>query len=188
MKIWKLSYDYDHEQNNQYILSTKDKSYRRHFDECMTGDLEVKKEFEGVEIERVDGTKRCDFPKLWYASKTLLCSQKAKFVLQDLIGNDVEFIHTTCAEEELYIIHTLCYKNSVDHDASKIRSLSSGLEVEYLSYSFIEERIENANIFKVFLNNRTYSTEIFVTSEFKNVVEQHGLTGIEFVEVWNSDN
>lgn len=185
MRIWKLSYDYANEQNNQYILSSKDRNYRRHFDDCMTSDIEVKKEFEGVEIERVDGNQRCDFPKLWNAPKTLICSIQAKRVLQGLIGDCVEFIPTTCIEE-LYIIHTLCYKNALDHDTSKIRALPSGLEVEYLTYSFIAERIENANIFKVLLNNRPYTTEIFVTSEFKSVVEQYGLTGITFIEVWHS--
>ena len=110
----------------------------------------------------------------------------AKRVLQGLIGDCVEFIPTTCIEEELYIIHTLFYKNALDHDTSKIRALPSGLEVEYLTYSFIAERIENANIFKVLLNNRPYTTEIFVTSEFKSVVEQYGLTGITFIEVWHS--
>lgn len=103
-----------------------------------------------------------------------------------MIGNYVEFIPTTCSVEELYIIHTLRYIDAVDHDKSEIRALPSGLEVEYLTYSFIEERIENVNIFKVLLNNKKQTTNIFVTAEFKGAIEQTGLTGLKFIEVWDS--
>lgn len=188
MKIWQISYDYDNEHNNQFVLCNKEKVFLQRFEKCMYNDIKVKEDFDGLEIERISGDKTCDFPKLWYAMTTLMCSKKAKDLLQNLIDNDVEFIPTKCNEDELYIIHTLHYKDAVDHDSSEIRSLSSGLEVEYLSYSFIEEKIENANIFKVLLNNNHYTTKIFVTSEFKDIVEQNGLTGIKFTEVWNSDD
>lgn len=159
----------------------------RRFNDDILNHNKLNGKFDGVEIEHVYGTEQCDFPKFWTAPLTLLCSKRAKSVLQDLIGDCVEFIPTDATNENLYLIHTLHYENAIDHDASVIRKLPSGLEVEYLSYSFIEERIKSLSIFKVLLNTRPYTTEIFVTSKFKNVVEKNELTGIQFVEIWNSD-
>ncbi len=180
-----LAYNYD--ENKQYVLKNTDSSFSKKFNEGMFGTSQIKDRFDGIQIEHVWGKTICDFPKFWGASLSLLISRKAKEVLQPLIDDCVEFISTDCLHEELYLIHTLKYLDAVDHDTSLIRKLPSGLEVEYLTYQFIREQLGDTNMFRVLLNNRPYTTDIFVTSKLKKAIEDNELTGIDFIEVWDSE-
>ena len=42
-------------------------------------------------------------------------------------------------------------------------------------------------MFKVLLNGRIYDSEIYVSSEIKEKIEEFNLIGFELTEMWDSD-
>ncbi len=138
-------------------------------------------------IELIDEGKKADLVKLWNAMETLLCSEHAKNELENVIGDYVEFIPARYKTETFYIIRILYNLNAVDYKHSKFEQLKTGLIVGLKEYAFLERIIKDIPIFKLRLNNKIYSTEIFVTSCFKERIEERKLTGFVFIKVWDSE-
>lgn len=58
MKIWKLTYDFDNNSNNDYRVFTEDGTYPRQFSESMRNDSKVKDEWNGIALEHISGEKK----------------------------------------------------------------------------------------------------------------------------------
>ncbi|NQX71676.1 hypothetical protein HQN90_36925 [Paenibacillus alba] len=113
-------------------------------------------------------------------------NDKAMKALHDLIKDDVEVLPYLHPKDTYYAINVLnvidCLDRSmavldIDEKYNVVRNINK--------YTFHEERIEHAIIFKIPENLRS---EIFVTDIFKEKVEQAGLTGFRFAEIWDSEN
>ena len=86
------------------------------------------------------------------------------------------------------MINIISVIEATDHDKCIVRKSASGREVGYEKYVFIPEKVQGINIFKILFKGHIHSTMTFVSSEFKERVEQNHLTGFEFIEVWDSDS
>lgn len=185
MKIWRLEIDFrDYE---SFQLVNKDKEFLKQFKSSILSGKEQNGRLDGLEVEVIDGNAISDLSKFWNASGTMLFSEKAKICLEDLVNNCVEFIQIKYKERVMYIVNIVAIIDAVNYKNAVFRKLDTGLIVGLNKYSFITNKIKGDNIFKVILNDRIFTTEIFVTSEFKTKVEENKLLGFKFVEVWDSE-
>ncbi len=184
MKIWKLKCELREYESFQLI--NKDKDFLKEFKEkVLCG--KYQKEFENIDLEVVEGELTTDLPKFWSCTGTLLFSEKAKECLEKILGNSVQFIMTKADNRIFYIVNILTIVDAINYEEAILRRLDTGLVVGLEKYSFLTDKIENLNMFKVLLNGKVYSTEIYVTEEMKNKVENEQLIGFKFELVWDSE-
>ena len=186
MKIWRLEIDFGEYESFQLV--NKDKQFLREFKNKILSGKPQNGELDNMEIEIVEGEIATDLPKFWSASGTMLFSEKSKNCLESLISDCVELIPIKYQNTTIYMINILCLTDTIDYSNAILKKLDSGLVVGVESYSFVTSKIQDFNMFKLMLNGRIYSTEIFVTSEFKTRVEENKLLGFKFVEVWDSNS
>lgn len=107
-------------------------------------------------------------------------SPRARTLLEPLITKQVEFLPF---ETPVGLYHGLHVKYvdclDVDH-AEVIRFKSSGRIMEVEKYAFYWERLEGIHIFRV---PELGLSRLFVSDEFKRVVEENSLTGLLFYPV-----
>ncbi len=187
MKIWRLKYSLN-EEYKAYQLKNLENPFYKDFCEKTKGGIELNGEFDNVEIDSVDGSKKSDLAHFWAGGNFILSNDNAKECLEDLIRESVEFIPLIYEKSTLYMINIISVIAATDHDKCIVRKSASGREVGYEKYVFIPEKVQGINIFKILFKGHIHSTMTFVSSEFKERVEQNHLTGFEFIEVWDSDS
>lgn len=184
MKIWRLKNNLKDFESVQ--LKDVDDDFLTYFmSEIKFGKMQ-KDKFSYLEVEIVDKGEISDLPKFWTCSGIFVLSERAKTCLDELIKDCVEFIPLKCHDRVLYLINILSIIDAINYEQASFERLSTGLVVGMNQYSFHKERIEGLNIFVTTLNGHIHSTEVFVTSEFKDIVEKNNLKGFKFVEVWDS--
>ncbi|MBQ7944241.1 MAG: hypothetical protein IJ326_09300 [Lachnospiraceae bacterium] len=185
MKIWKLKSELGEYESFQ--LLSQDKDFLKDFkDKILSGQLQ-KGKLENLELELVEGEKYSDLPKLWSCSGILMFSERAKECLDDLLGNSVEYVEARTDNKTFYIVNILEILDAINYEEAVLRRLDTGLVVGFDKYSFLKEKIQNLHMFKVLLNGKIYSTEIYVTEELKEKVEMEQLIGFKFELVWDSE-
>ncbi|CAI8805992.1 imm11 family protein [Bacillus pseudomycoides] len=188
MKIWELRgsvNDYE-----SFQLLNFDQDHEKYFDGKFDLAKRLSHSWGDILIECVEEGKQSDCPHFWGRNGTLLISNKAKKLLEALIGNEVEFLPLmhNVTNEPYYAVHVLNHLDAIDNTNTIFKKLRSGLIVGCEKYSFISNVIENEDIFKVFLNNYVYSISVFVSDKLRNAILESDLTGFEFVEVWDSES
>ncbi|MEK8130284.1 DUF1629 domain-containing protein [Paenibacillus filicis] len=133
-----------------------------------------------VYVEVADEGMESDYPHFWGSSGVPIVSENAKIILEDVLGNEVEFLPIMLGEKIYYAIHIIKHLDAVDRTKTEFRQLPSGLIVGFKKLHFIQNVIENHNIFKVYLNNNLYGTSIFVSDVLKEIVIKHQLKGFKF--------
>ncbi|MGG0238073.1 imm11 family protein [Bacillus rhizoplanae] len=187
MKIYELRSSVDNYESFQ--LLNFDQDHEKYFDGEFDLAEKLSNSWGEILIECVEEGNQSDCPHFWGRNGVLLVSEKAKSVLEPLIGNNIEFlplIHNV-TNEFYYAINVLKQLDAIDNTKTVLKKLRSGLIVGCEKYSFIPQIVENENIFKVFLNKHVYSISVFVSDEFRNTILENDLKGFEFVEVWDSE-
>lgn len=185
MKVWKVEVEHGEFESIQFVNT--DRQFLKEFKRKILSGEPQYGEFDNNKVEIIEGSKKSDFPKFWGASGTLVFSERAKNCLEKYLGNNVEYIPVKLEADTYYVVNILCILDIIDYKTAIFRKLETGLVVGIEKYSFIEEQIKGHNIFKVLLNNRIFSTEIYVTSEIKSKIEEFGLEGLKFIEIWKSN-
>lgn len=185
MKIWQMENELKGFESFQLI--NKNKDFLRDFRKRMRSGKIQYDRFANLEVEILDNGERGDLPNFWTCHGLFIFSERAKQCLETLIKDSVEFIPVWLEDVVFYIINVLSIVDAIDYDCATFRKLSTGLVVGMEKYSFLEDKIEGLNIFITTLNGHIHSTEVFVTSEFKETVEKNNLRGFKFVEVWDSE-
>ncbi|KXY32706.1 Uncharacterized protein BWINRA5_04620 [Bacillus mycoides] len=186
MKIWQLKSSTKDYQTFQLFNYEEDKKY---FKNDFNSTVSLLDSWTAKFIEIVDEGYQSDCPIFWGKSGLQIISEKAKSVLESLVGNNVEFlplIHKE-ANEKYYAIHVLCVLDTLDINNTIFEKLSSGLIIGCEKFAFTPNVIQNEMIFKVYVNKRIHPTAVFVSDEFRNTVLESDLKGFEFVEVWDSE-
>lgn len=191
MEIWRLKVDFGkNEEHEDYTFKgvESNREFFRYLSAKMESAEPLNGEFDHIELECLGGTKKVDFMLLSNAGNALLFSEKGKLCLDTIIGKDMEWIPTQYEGRTLYLGNMLTILDAVDYQKVTFRRLETGLAVGFEEYAFLEECIEGHHIFRVLFNGRKHTTETFVTTEFKNCVEENNLTGFTFIKVWESTN
>lgn len=187
MKIWKIKCDM-REEYQSYQLVNREKSYFREFCDKTEDGVRLNGEYDNAEVENADGEKSTDIAYLWAGGNFVLTNEKARNCLEDLLEDSVEYVPLKCENTTLYMLNILSLIEATDHEKCILRKSASGLEVGYETYVFIQERIQGKHFFRILFKGYACSTETFVSTEFKERVEQNQLTGVKFIEVWDSDS
>lgn len=107
-------------------------------------------------------------------------SGRAKSLLESLIVNQVEFLLLETPVRPYYGLHVK-YVDCLDAKHSAVvRFKSSGRIMEVEKYAFHWDRLEGVNIFRL---PELGLSRLFVSDEFKRIVEDNGLTGLEFYPI-----
>ena len=185
MKVWILTADMDGYES--FKLINEDKEFLRHFKQKMSSGEKQNREFDNLKIEIIDTGKSSDSPRFWNYIGTLVFSERAKNCLEDCLKDCVEFIPLKYEQINYYMLNVVRIVDAIDYDSAAFRRLDTGLVVGMDKYSFRTDAINNLHMFKVFLNGRIYDSEIYVSSELTERIEELNLAGFKFTEVWDSD-
>ena len=129
-----------------------------------------------------------DFPS-W--SGVTACNAKAKYIIQELIDDHVEFLPlvflrgshpksftTTASYGEYYAINILTTLDCLDYDRSEFTYFKKTGNIRSVRKRvFKPECIRDVPIFKLPILN---SVTTYVTDSFKQLVEDNNLTGLDF--------
>jgi len=182
MKIWRLEVDFqDYE---SFKLVNEDRQFLKDFKAKAFSATVFKNDFIGEPIELVEGEEKTDYPKFWSASGIPLINKKSAESLIKIISGDAELVSVDYVDGDYYIVNILSVLDAVDNDKSVFRKLDTGLVVGLERYELKSQIIDGHNIFKLYLNGRIMTTEVFVSDIFKKAVEEVQLKGFKFVEVW----
>ncbi|MED1092697.1 imm11 family protein [Bacillus paramycoides] len=187
MKIWQLKSSTNDYQTFQLSNYEEDKKY---FKNAFNSTISLSDSWVAKFIEIIDEGDQSDCPIFWGKSGVQIISEKAKQILEPLVGNNVEFlplIHKT--ENEKYnVIHVLRVLDALNVDNTIFKKLNSGLIIGCEEFSFIPSVVQNEMVFKVYINKKIHPNYLLVSDEFRNMVLESDLKGFEFVEVWDSES
>ena len=189
MKIWKVKVDFGPNEDFEDIqlADTSDK-FIDEFDEAVCCGKRTNGKFDNVEVNILGGNLKTDHPKLWNAHQTMVLSKRGLNALKDILKDSVEIIPLQCKGREYFVVNILNIIDALNYNNAELKRLSTGLVVGLTKYSFLKEKIQDKNVFKILLNGIEMVTEIFVSETFKNIVEENELKGFKFEEVWDSEN
>ena len=125
--------------------------------------------------------KAADFSRFWFA---LVASPRAMRVVGEIIQPCCELLPLPVEDGRMFTVaNVLACVDCLDHARSKVTT-----NVLKNNYVFLPDRVTDAPIFRTpedtvvetFVVERTGDPK----TEFKAAVEQHGLTGLIFWQVW----
>ena len=130
-------------------------------------------------------TSIANFPN-WSSAVGLVCDTEAKEVIRELIEDHVEFLplayyagfEKKASDSKYSAINVLKILDCLD---SKKTEFGRWPLKTIKKYVFKPHCIGETPIFKLPIHNRVTT---YVTDEFKQLVEDHHLTGLEFHKVW----
>ena len=175
-------------EKNVTFLGLLDHESFMKFDKELCEGLPVSDAFRFVELERNNSNPRekelMDCSHVWIAVGIVLFNQKAKDCLEGVFGDYVEFVPAKYQDDIYYIVNVLNIIDGINYEKSEFEKRDNGRPYSVNKFSFRPNIVNNISIFKLFLEDRIYSTEIFVSQEVKDIVEANRLTGFSFEEVW----
>lgn len=180
MKIWKLDAEVDLFDNLKPVEMWS-------FD--MTRSFDGRKKsatWEPIVVERMEPWKKLrlsDTP--WLNTPIPVFSDRVKKAVEDLLGDAVEFLPIICDEGEFWIVNVTNVLSCIDYEKSKfLRFKSSGRIMVFEKYSFLKDKVENENMFKIVDAPLMYP---FVSDRFKEIIELNGFEGFQFKLIWDSE-
>lgn len=126
--------------------------------------------------------KKSDFPS--YLSGKPVISGKAKDILEPYLEKEVEFLPLVHPSLEFSIINVTNILDCVDYNRSVMKLTSKGTFAGYINLVFDFSKIPDDTYILKIKETATFCE--FVTEAFKDLVELHGLKGLDFSEVYDS--
>ena len=189
MRVYRMEADLA-EKNITFLGLLDHESFMK-FDKELCEGLPVSDAFRFVELERNNSNPRekefMDCSQVWITTGIVLFNQKAKDCLEGVFGDYVEFVPAKYQDDIYYIVNVLNIIDGLNYEKSEFEKLDDGRPYSINKFSLRPNMVNNISIFKLFLEESIYSTEIFVSQEVKDIVEENGLTGFSFEEVWRDD-
>lgn len=115
---------------------------------------------------------------------TFLVNQKAKKVLQENFDG-IQFFDTVCAEypeEKFFLLNIFNYQDDVlDTSRSEYKSVKNRygeFTIGHITSYVFQEKAFELDMFKIVVNGRKYTRNLFVSDKFKRVIEENHLTGL----------
>ena len=189
MRIYRMEADLA--EKNVTFLGLLDHEAFMKFDQELCEGMPVSDAFRFVELERDNSNPRekelMDCSQVWIAVGIVLFNQKAKDCLEGVFGDYVEFVPAKYQDDIYYIVNVLNIIDGLNYEKSEFKKTRDGSPYSVNKFSFKPNIVKDVSIFKVFLDGSIYSTDILVSQEVKDIVEENGLTGFSFEEVWRDD-
>ena len=117
-----------------------------------------------------------------------MMNKRSTLALKNILDESAELICLESLDEKYYLVNILKVIDAIDYENSTLEKLSSGFVIGIEKYVFKEEFLQGQHLFKTLLDDTIMATDVFVSDKFKSTVEEAGLVGFKFTEVWNGDN
>ncbi|MEN8435553.1 hypothetical protein NX821_002769 [Clostridium septicum] len=125
-----------------------------------------------------------DCSHLWSGGNHLLVSEKAKEILSERYKEHIQFLPMIYNGTIYYIDNILNIFECIDYEKSELKILSGKYIVDVNKYVF-KDNVKKVPIFKIYLDGVIKRTDSFVNDEFKKLIEDSGLEGFKFTEVFD---
>ena len=126
-----------------------------------------------------------DIIRFWGYCNTLAINKKTKTILEKNFNN-LQFLPiklNNYDNNEYFIVNIIGYVNGLDTINSQVRKIDNKYIIDIYKYVF-NTNVQKYDIFKLKINNKIRTTDIFVNDKFKNIIEQNQLTGLTFKKVF----
>ena len=145
--------------------------------------------FDGYKIEVTDK----GFPDImnyWGTNGTIIVNSKVKTLIEQYYPTaSIQFLPCICTNYQsvqLWIWNSCEYHDLLDIDNSicdKIHNLQGKEVIKSVDkYAFKKEAL-NLDFFKIYLEERKYTTYLFVSDRFKRIMEENNVTGLALEKV-----
>ncbi|MGG7177202.1 imm11 family protein [Clostridium paraputrificum] len=184
MKMWNIRCDAD--KYTGYFI--KDKNIKESIDASINRGISIE-DWEPIKISRekvINSTGNISY--LWSIVGCFIADKKAKISLEKYFPGKIQFLEVVDDEngEELYLSNILECIEGIDYEKSVLRVYLNKFIAGVDKYVFTDDVLKNP-IFKLKLNNIIMPGGIYVNDDFKNVITDIGLTGIEFEQLYDSE-
>jgi len=178
MKIWQLNFEldkYDNLMPEKEFTVQEIQSFdgRKHLDN-----------WNPIKVKRMEPEKKLelsDAPGFLFP----VFSQKAIDCLFPLICDNVEILPLEFDEKQYYGINVICVLEAIDYEKSEYKTFRDGKRImAFKKYAFLADIVEKNSMFKISDEKTRY---VFVSNEFKELVECNDLAGFKFKLVWDSN-
>lgn len=130
--------------------------------------------------------KESDAIRFWDKTGAIVLSEKAVGCLKDMLQGVTEILPLNHPKFDLYIVNVVNVIDALDENRSEITRFPDGNIMRVDKHSFTSKLVEEEHhIFKIPQSLKSHS---FVSEKFVNTVNEFGLKGFVFKEVWNSAN
>ncbi len=141
-----------------------------------------------AKIYREDGDLEkpaSDFPS--FGAGRPIFSAQAVGALQDILLPNGEILPLTFeGKQDIYFaFNTTQVIDALDEENSELERFSSGRVMRIIRHEFFSNKVEEATIFKIPQSARSL---VYVTDKFVERVNKAGLTGFDFVSLWNEEH
>lgn len=112
---------------------------------------------------------------------SFILNEKSYKILYSYIKNEVQIFKIKNEKDNLYVVNVTNIIDCINHKKSEIKLFpSTGRIMRVIKYVFKENLLKNVFIFKL---PEFSNTHIFVTEDFKKVVEENDIKGFKFEEL-----
>lgn len=131
-----------------------------------------------------EGTVWGDFSFLYSREYPVVNSEVKEILEASQFSKYFEFLEVTIDDKndsKHYLVHYLNLVDGLDMNKTKYHDISGGIRI--IDSPVFKESIKSSDIFKVRIDEFSAEREVFCNDNFKDFVEEHNLTGIEFKKV-----
>ena len=186
MNIWKISANEDF--NDAFLINESGK-------QCFEKDsffeeIQYAPQIRNLEI-RMESRGFSDIMNYWGTNGTCIVSSKTRDLILSYFGNlSIQFIPCKCdkfPDIKMWLLNVCEYHDVLDvkNCICKKTHNFQGKEVirSVKKYAFTKEAFD-LDIFKIYLEERKYTTCLFVSDRFKDIMEGNGVTGLALERVY----
>ncbi|MCF0130795.1 MAG: hypothetical protein HUJ71_03665 [Pseudobutyrivibrio sp.] len=179
MKVWKLNFELDNYDNLISIPPFSIEDINELDGRRLLGKWQTRKV---VRMEPEKNLPLGDAPGFTIP----VFSERALCYLRELIRENIEELPLECSENNYYAINVINVLDAIDYQKSEYKTYRDGKRIMlFIKYCFKEDIVKDVSIFKIVDERRR---SIFVSDQFKKIVEYNNLKGFKFELAWDSDN
>ncbi len=189
MNIWKIIKNEGY--NNAFLIDSKGK---QRFDK--DSDYMNINSSPSLRTLRIDFTEK-GFPDIinyWGTNGTVIVNSKVKALIERYYGTlCTQFLPCICSnyqDLELWIWNVCEYHNVLDINNSicdRIIDLQGNEVIKSVEKYVFREEAFDLDFFKIYLEERKYTTYLFVSDKFKKIMEENNVTGLALERVYTFD-
>jgi hypothetical protein len=138
----------------------------------------LKKRWKPLSVSIYKSKKWGDFPRL--ESHVPVFSDKALKILEPLIADSIEALPLISDSKRFFAVHVLDLVDCLDYERSEVKRFPEGNIMRIGWYVFKKGCIDGKHIFRI---REAPLKDVLVSEEFKRVVEESKLEGVDFDKV-----
>ena len=187
MNIWKIIKNEGY--NNAYLI---DQNGKQHFDPA--SDFKEIKDDPSTRLLKIEMTDKGypDIMNYWGTFGTVIVNSKVKALIERYYGTlQTQFLPCICSnsqDTQLWIWNVCEYHDVLDIENSicdRIINLQGKEAIKSVDKYVFKKEAFDLDLFKIYLEERKYTTYLFVSDRFKQLMEENNVTGLALEKVYS---